>query len=48
MSSKGFFMLSTIDFTQHKKATGRKILYRESDIEKMLQESYREVYMSSK
>ena len=27
---------------------GGKILYRESDIEKMLQESYREAYMSSK
>ena len=27
---------------------GGKILYRESDIEKMLQENYREAYMSSK
>ena len=27
---------------------GGKILYRESDIEKMLQENYREAYMSGK
>ena len=27
---------------------GGKILYRESDIEKMLQENYREAYMGSK
>ena len=36
--------LSRISYYQ----LGGKILYRESDIEKMLQENYREAYMSGK